>query len=78
MLPEQEERDISMRKGMEDSLREERGEPSRYDDSAGNANVWADRTKNRIQFCYDAEAEAERWWRTSGSWIIGESLAARL
>ncbi|KAJ7165085.1 hypothetical protein C8R46DRAFT_1098142 [Mycena filopes] len=59
--PEQEARDLSMRQGMEDSLREERGEPALYG-SAGNANVWADRTKNRVQFCYDAEAEAERWW----------------
>ncbi|KAJ7057190.1 hypothetical protein C8F01DRAFT_1372472 [Mycena amicta] len=68
--PEQEARDISMREGMEDSLREARGEaplsrldPSRSD---GNANVWADQRKNRIQFGYDAEAEAERWWSTVG------------
>jgi salicylate hydroxylase len=63
---EQEARDLSMRQGMEDSLREERGEAT-ADGSAGNANVWADRTKNRIQFCYDAEEEAERWWNSSGS-----------
>ncbi|KAJ7266400.1 hypothetical protein B0H12DRAFT_1099515 [Mycena haematopus] len=74
---EQEARDISMREAMEDSLREERGEPSRYE-SAGNANVWADRPKNRIQFCYDAEAEAKRWWLTSGRWSIGEPLAFKL
>ncbi|KAJ6618774.1 FAD/NAD(P)-binding domain-containing protein [Mycena sp. CBHHK59/15] len=62
---EQEARDESMRQGMEDSLREELGEaPS--DCSVGNANVWADKTKNRIQFLYDAEEEAERWWNTSG------------
>jgi salicylate hydroxylase len=67
-----------MREGMEDELRVERGEPSR-DCSAGNANVWADRTKNRIQFCYDAEAEAERWWRTSGQRLsIIEPLALKL
>ncbi|KAF7342099.1 FAD/NAD-P-binding domain-containing protein [Mycena venus] len=76
--PEQEARDISMREGMEDSLREERGEPSLLD-SAGNANVWADRPKNRIQFLYDAELEAERWWRTSGNrWSVGETLAFKL
>ncbi|KAJ7883268.1 hypothetical protein B0H13DRAFT_2538404 [Mycena leptocephala] len=52
--PEQEARDISMRQGMEGSLREERGEEYSPDGSAGNANVWADRTKNQIQFSYDA------------------------
>ncbi|KAJ7326192.1 hypothetical protein DFH08DRAFT_787093 [Mycena albidolilacea] len=78
--PEQEARDISMRKGMEDMLREARGEPSR-EDSSGNANVWADRAKNRVQFCYDAEVEAERWWRGSGDrWAagVGETLAFKL
>ncbi|KAJ7789631.1 hypothetical protein B0H14DRAFT_3573223 [Mycena olivaceomarginata] len=54
---EQAARDQSMREGMEDALRQERGEPSIYG-SAGNANVWADRTKNRIQFLYDAEEAA--------------------
>ncbi|KAJ6588589.1 hypothetical protein B0H19DRAFT_1100201 [Mycena capillaripes] len=76
--PEQEARDRSMRQGMEECLREERGGPS-VDSSAGNANVWADRTKNRIQFCYDAEAEAERWWKTSGTrWDVSEPLAFNL
>ncbi|KAJ7093875.1 hypothetical protein B0H15DRAFT_938310 [Mycena belliarum] len=65
---EQEARDLSMRQGLESSLREERGEPA-LDVSSGNANVWADRTKNRIQFCYDAEAEAERWWSVSGKHV---------
>jgi salicylate hydroxylase len=68
-FPEQAARDQSMREGMEDALRQERGEPSIYG-SAGNANVWADRTKNRIQFLYDAEEAAERWWKTSGRWEI--------
>ncbi|KAJ7726986.1 hypothetical protein B0H14DRAFT_3619858 [Mycena olivaceomarginata] len=54
---EQAARDQSMREGMEDALRQEQGEPSIYG-SAGNANVWADRTKNRIQFLYDAEEAA--------------------
>ncbi|KAJ6591235.1 hypothetical protein DFH09DRAFT_1139071 [Mycena vulgaris] len=76
--PEQEARDLSMQKGMLDSLREERGEKS-PDRSLGNANVWADRTKNRIQFCYDAEEEAERWWNTSGQrWSISEPLTVKL
>ncbi|KAF7335898.1 hypothetical protein MSAN_02326800 [Mycena sanguinolenta] len=65
--PEQEARDSSMRETMEDSLREERGEPSRSE-LAKNA-----KEKNRIQFCYDAEAEAEQWWLTGG-----ESLTSKL
>jgi hypothetical protein len=32
----------------------------------GNSNQWADRTKNRVQFDYDAYAEVERWWTTGG------------
>ncbi len=32
----------------------------------GNPNQLADRTKNNIQFDYDAYAEVERWWATSG------------
>ena len=32
----------------------------------GNPNQWADRTKGRIQFGYDAYAEVERWWSAGG------------
>ena len=32
----------------------------------GNPNQWADRTKNHIQFDYDAYAEVERWWASGG------------
>jgi hypothetical protein len=32
----------------------------------GNPNQWADCTKNRIQFDYDAYAEVERWWTSGG------------
>jgi hypothetical protein len=32
----------------------------------GNPNQWADRTKNRAQFDYDADAEVERWWMCGG------------
>ncbi|KAF7373904.1 FAD/NAD(P)-binding domain-containing protein [Mycena sanguinolenta] len=66
--PEQEARDNSMREAMED-FREERGEPSRYELAE---NV---KEKNRIQFCYDAEAEAEQWWLTGGS--SGEPLTSK-
>lgn len=33
---------------------------------AGNANQWADRTKNIEQFSYDADEAAERWWIEEG------------
>jgi salicylate hydroxylase len=32
----------------------------------GNPNQWADCTKNRFQFDYDAYAEVERWWASGG------------
>jgi salicylate hydroxylase len=28
----------------------------------GNPSQWADRTKSRIQFEYDAYGDVERWW----------------
>ena len=40
------------------------GKPSISTD--GNPNQWADRTKSRIQFGYDAYAEVERWWSAGG------------
>ena len=40
----------------------------------GNPNQWADRTKCRIQFGYDAYAEVERWWTAGGRERI-EALA---
>lgn len=36
-----------------------------------NANQWADKTKSQIQFGYDADAEAERWWAEHGQKTIG-------
>ncbi len=41
----------------------------------GNPNQWADRTKNRAQFDYDADAEVERWWMGGGRRRI-EALGA--
>jgi salicylate hydroxylase len=32
----------------------------------GNPNQLADRTKNNIQFDYDAYAEVEGWWASGG------------
>ena len=32
----------------------------------GNPNQWADKEKNRVQFGYDADETAERWWAENG------------
>ena len=41
----------------------------------GNPNQWADQTKSRVQFDYDAYAEVERWWTTGGGRRRIEALA---
>ncbi|KIJ60015.1 hypothetical protein HYDPIDRAFT_32595 [Hydnomerulius pinastri MD-312] len=71
--PAQEERDRQMRAAMEDALREARGEPplATSGSSKGNANQWADKEKTAIQFGYDADEEAEKWWREHGQSTIG-------
>ena len=58
--PEQEQRDADMRKAAEYELR---GAGAL---SEGSANQWADETKSRIQFGYDADEVAEEWWRDGG------------
>ncbi|KAG2121796.1 hypothetical protein BD769DRAFT_1650035 [Suillus cothurnatus] len=67
--PEQEDRDRDMRAAMEDALRVVRGEQSTRV-LAGNANQWADKTKNDIQFGYDADEEAEKWWLANGDQLM--------
>ncbi|KAF9227012.1 FAD/NAD(P)-binding domain-containing protein [Gyrodon lividus] len=75
--PEQEQRDGQMRVAMKDALREARGEPSPLasNSSKGNANQWADKEKNRIQFSYDADEEAEKWWQEHGRSTIGRLMS---
>jgi salicylate hydroxylase len=58
-----------MRAAMEDALRVVRGEQSTRV-LAGNANQWADKTKNDIQFGYDADEEAEKWWLANGDQLM--------
>ncbi|KAJ8596570.1 FAD/NAD(P)-binding domain-containing protein [Rhizopogon salebrosus TDB-379] len=70
--PQQEERDRQMRAAIEDALRVARGAKSTLA-SAGNANQWADKEKNRMQFGYDADEEAEKWWRDHGHTLVGSS-----
>jgi hypothetical protein len=41
---------------------------------AGNVNQWANKEKNTIQFGYDTDEEAEKWWwnqeRQGGFWDV--------
>ncbi|KAG1873092.1 hypothetical protein F4604DRAFT_1925582 [Suillus subluteus] len=67
--PEQEERDRDMRAATEDALRVARGEQSTLV-LAGNANQWADKTKSDIQYGYDADEEAEKWWLANGNKLM--------
>jgi len=57
--PEQRARDEAMREAMAAEL-EGRPIPD------GNPNQWADRTKSRVQFDYDAYGEVKRWWASGG------------
>ncbi|KAI0249405.1 FAD/NAD-P-binding domain-containing protein [Lactifluus subvellereus] len=66
--PEQRARDEAMRAAMA-------AEIERKPIPDGNPNQWADRTKTRIQFDYDAYAEVERWWTTGGGRQHMEALA---
>lgn len=67
--PEQEKRDHEMREAMEDAFRIARGEKSTLALS-GNANQWADKAKSSIQYGYDADAEAEKWWLENGESLM--------
>lgn len=67
--PEQEKRDSEMRAAMEDASRVARGEESAHVLS-GNANQWADKKKSDIQFGYDADLEAEKWWLANGDKLM--------
>ncbi|THH18746.1 hypothetical protein EW146_g2287 [Bondarzewia mesenterica] len=70
--PEQEARDASMREAMLRALGKAGAEivPS---DNSGNANQWADKRKNIEQFSYDAELEAEKWWRQNGDALLSSA-----
>jgi salicylate hydroxylase len=72
--PDQEARDADMRKAMEweqerlkrEKTALEKGESEVLTEDIaweGNMNQWADQTKNKIQFGYDAFAAVEEWWK---------------
>jgi salicylate hydroxylase len=74
--PDQEARDRCMREVMI-VARKEAGFPVECEEqeqacdasaggNGGNPNQWADKAKNVKQFSYDADAEADKWWREEG------------
>jgi hypothetical protein len=63
--PAQRARDEAMRAAMVAELEDK---PIRASD--GNPNQWADRSKSRVQFDYDAYAEVEQWWTDGGQQSI--------
>lgn len=80
--PEQERRDREMRAAMRLEVDELAKETAGGFDKAadggggdrlneGNPNQWADKSKNKIQFGYDADEEAEKWWRSEGGKLEG-------
>ena len=46
--------------------------------SVGNANQWADKDKNIIQFDYDADKEADEWWQREGGTVLRTDMLARM
>jgi len=66
--PEQRARDDAMREAMAAEL-------NGTSVPGGNPNQWADHTKSRIQFDYDAYGEVEKWWTCGGKERI-EALAS--
>lgn len=68
--PEQEARDASMRAAMDAEFRMLNGEDVGLT-LEGSSNQWADRKKNEMQFGYDADLVADRFWAEVGEKEIG-------
>lgn len=64
--PEQEKRDKSMREAMRLEKLRYSGAYIPDDSGKDNANQWADKAKNDEQFRYDADADADKWWKEHG------------
>lgn len=80
--PEQEARDADMRRAMAVEFARINGGTSHgngenahdregAEELQGNANQWADQRKNEIQFGYDADEVADKWWRDVGESTVG-------
>ncbi|KAH8110407.1 FAD/NAD-P-binding domain-containing protein [Phellopilus nigrolimitatus] len=79
--PAQRARDTEMRAAMRDELARHTphgaGAAADGPTHAGNANQWADKSKNVEQFSYDADAAADRWWAEEGADALYELDAAQ-
>ena len=64
--PAQRERDELMKAAMEAELSGNTTELA-----SGSPNQWADKEKNMALFGYDADLEADKWWREYGEREIG-------
>ncbi|KAK2460490.1 hypothetical protein APHAL10511_007496 [Amanita phalloides] len=71
--PEQQERDMAMRKAMELVVKEARGETIPKDAYGKNPNAWVDKAKKDALMGYDAEETADEWWSEHGASIVGEA-----
>ena len=77
--PEQQARDDEMRRAMA----REKGLPceNANDEMQGNANQWADKATSLMQFGYDADMVADKWWNEVGEKVygsFGERILGRL
>ena len=68
--PEQEARDADMRRAAEVELRQVREGGAAAEAFQGSANQWADAKKSEVQFMYDADEAADRWWRDGGGAVV--------
>ena len=85
---EQTRRDEDMRRAMEGDVRRLReGPPRAHEDgeregegeeTGGSMNQWVDRKKSEAQFAYNADEEAERWWREVGARTLSEGESVQL
>jgi hypothetical protein len=58
--------EVNLGSGLDVDKKQQKDEENR-----GNANQWADEAKSRVQFGYDADEEAEKWWADHGRKTIG-------
>ena len=74
--PKQQACDTDMRTAMDLELRRMRdGTTPSGDSLEGSANQWADERKNVIQFAYDADQAADRWWHNGGDRRLQAAVA---
>lgn len=71
--PEQENRDASMRRAMQEVIDRAKGVDSATGAPPTSINPWADKTKMNSNFSYDVDEATDEWWRLHGSTIHRDS-----